>query len=252
MISRWDAGPYILMYHSITEGSEDAFAVPPGRFQEQVAWLLEHGFETMPLSVIVGLLKNRDYKGLRRKVVFTFDDGYRDFLTDALPVLLHFKVPATVFIVTGMLGSNASWSENSKHVQLMSEDEIQHIRSKGIALGSHTMTHANLAVVDPETLLKQLAESRSKLSELGESFYPLSYPWGQWTNRIVGAVKASGYDCAVTAGAGEMRQSSTDIHCLPRMTMRADIDLQSFKALFDTPAVKRVRKVGLALKKIFS
>lgn len=250
MISRWDSGPYILMYHSIADGSDDPYAVPPNRFQDQVSWLFDHGFESVPLVTMVTLLKSGDVQGLKRKVVFTFDDGYRDFLTDALPVLLYFKVPATVFIVAGMLGANASWSESSKHVQLMSEGEIRHIRSKGVAVGSHTMTHANLAVVDPEALLNQLAESRSKLRELGESFYPLSYPWGQWSSRILGAVIDSGYDCAVTVG-GKMQPGRTDIYCLPRIAISGDMDIRTFASLFDKQVVKNAKRVGRVLKKFF-
>lgn len=250
MISRWGAGPYILMYHSIAEGSDDPYTVPPNRFQDQVSWLVEHGFEFLPLSYLVKVLKDGDYKNLRNKVAITFDDGYRDFLTDALPVLLHYKVPATVFIVAGMLGSNASWSENSKHAQLMTEDEIRHISSQGINLGSHTMTHANLVVVDQEVLLNELEESRSKLRELGESFYPLSYPWGQWCSRILDAVIDSGYDCAMTVG-GKMRPRRTDIYCLPRLAISGDMDIRAFKSLFDRQVVKNAKRVSRVLRRFF-
>lgn len=230
MMSRWGVGPSILMYHSIAEGSEDPYTVPASRFQDQVSWLLEHGFEPVPLGAIVNLLKSGDYQSLKRKVAFTFDDGYRDFLTAALPVLLRHKAPATVFIVTGMLGKKASWTGNSKRVQLMAEDEIRHIRAQGIALGSHTMTHADLTTLDQEELYRQLTESRARLSDLGESFYAFSYPWGQWSSQILGAVKASGYECAVTVG-GEMRPGRIDIYRLPRITLKGDMDLKSFQAL---------------------
>ena len=119
-----------------------------------------------------------------------------------------------------MLGEKASWSGNSKHVQLMAEDEIKYIRSQGITLGSHTMTHTDLTTLHQEELHRQLTESRARLRDLGESFYAFSYPWGQWSSQILDAVKASGYECAVTVG-GEMRPGRIDIYRLPRMTMRA-------------------------------
>jgi len=96
------------MYHSIAEGSEDPYTVPPNKFEEQLSWLIERGFEAVSLATIVNLLKIGEYKSLRTKIVFTFDDGYKDFLTTALPILLHYKVPATVFIVAGMLGDKVS------------------------------------------------------------------------------------------------------------------------------------------------
>jgi len=251
MMSQWGVGPSLLMYHSIAEDSEDPYTVPASRFQEQVSWLLEHEFEPVPLAAIVNLLKSGDYQSLKRKVAFTFDDGYRDFLTAALPILLRHKAPATVFIVAGMLGEKASWSGNSKHVQLMAEDEIRHITAQGIALGSHTMTHTDLTTLHQEEIHRQLTESRARLSDLGESFCAFSYPWGQWSSEILDAVKASGYECAVTVG-GKMRPGRIDLYRLPRLTMRGDMDFRSFKALFDPPVVKRLRKVGHALKKVFS
>ncbi len=251
MIPDFVVGPSILMYHSIADCSDDPYAVPAGKFQDQISWLLDHEFEPVPLSTIVDLLKRGDYHSLKKKVVFTFDDGYRDFVTAALPTLLNHKAPATVFIVAGMLGEKASWSGNSKHVQLMAEDEIRHIRSQSISLGSHTMTHTDLTTLHQEELNLQLTESCARLKDLGESFYALAYPWGQWSSQILDAVKASGYECAVTVG-GEMRQDRIDLYHLPRLTMRADIDLKSFQALFDWTIVKRVRKVGSILKKFFS
>lgn len=243
MMSRWGVGPSILMYHSIAEGLEDPYAVPASRFQNQVSWLLEHGFEPVPLAVIVNRLKRGDYQSLKRKVAFTFDDGYRDFLTAALPVLLRHKVPATVFIVAGMHGEKAVWSGNSKQVQLLTEDEIRHIRAQGIALGSHTMTHADLTTLDQEELYRQLTESRARLRDLGESFYAFSYPWGQWSSQVVDAVKASGYECAVTVGE-QMRLTAANSYLLPRITMRRDMDLNRFQSLLTRTRVEMELRRG--------
>ena len=251
MIPRWDTGPSILMYHSISEGSEDPYNVPPDRFQEQVSWLVDHGFELVPLALIVNLLKSGDYQNLKRKVALTFDDGYRDFLTGAFPILLRHKTTATVFIVTGMLGEKATWSGNSKDVQLMSEDEIRDIRAQGINLGSHTMTHENITTINPQELYRQLTESRAKLIELGETFYSFSYPWGQRSSQTLEAVKTSGFDCAVTAGK-EILPYRIDLYQLPRVTMSADMNLKSFQKIFERTFITHARMIGSALKRCFA
>lgn len=248
--SRFGVHPSILMYHSIAEGSGDPYAVSPSSFRDQVSWLLEHQFEPVSLSVLVSLLKKSDFQGLMRKVVFTFDDGYSDFMTDALPILLRNGVPATIFIIPGMLGEKASWSGHSKNVRLMNESEIRKVRAHGISIGSHTMTHENLTTLCHEDLHRQLVDSQAKLRDLGESFYALSYPWGKFMSGTLSVAKATGYDCAVTVG-GEMRPGRVNIYRLPRMTMRADLDLGSFQALFDGPVVKGIRRVGRVLKKYF-
>lgn len=249
MMSRWGVMPSILMYHSIVESSEDPYAVTANMFQDQVSWLLDHEFEPFPLAAMVNLLKSGDYQGLKRKVAFTFDDGYRDFLTAALPVLLRHKAPATVFIITDMLGEKASWSKGSKHVKLMSEDEVRSIKAQGISLGSHTATHANLTLLDHEDLQCQLRDSRDVLSRLGESFYAFSYPWGQWSPQIVDAVKASGYECAVAVGE-QMRLTAANLYLLPRITMRRDMDLIHFQSLLTRTRIEmEIRRIYRILRK---
>jgi len=229
-MSRWGVGPSILMYHSIAEGSEDAYTVSASSFREQVSWLIDHGFEPISLAAMVNLLKSGEFHSLKRKVAFTFDDGYRDFLMAALPVLLRHNMPATVFIVTGMLGQKASWNGNSKQAELMTEDEVHYIKAQGISLGSHTATHANLALLNNEDLQRQLRDSRDGLTHLGESFYAFSYPWGQWSSQVMDAVRASGYQCAVAVGE-QNRLTAANTYLLPRITMKRDMDLDRFQSL---------------------
>jgi peptidoglycan/xylan/chitin deacetylase (PgdA/CDA1 family) len=227
---RWGVGPSILMYHSIAEDSQDPYTVTPKRFQDQVSWLLDHGFEPAPLASIVSQLKTGDWQTLKKKVVFTFDDGYQDFLTTALPILLRHKVPATVFIVTSMLGKKASWSGNGRHLHLMTEDEIRYIKTQDICLGSHTATHANLTLLDNDSLQRQLRDSHDELVRLGESFYPLSYPWAQWSNQVLHAVRVSNYQCAVAAG-GKIQLTALDQYLLPRITVGCQMDIKRFKSI---------------------
>ncbi|MFZ0929705.1 MAG: polysaccharide deacetylase family protein [Syntrophobacteraceae bacterium] len=188
------------MYHSIANNSDDPCSVTVDAFREQISWLSKHGFEVVPLSFLLRSIQTRSCGSLCKKVVITFDDGYKDFIDNALPILHVHRAPATVFLVTDLLGDSASWTKTETHRQLMSEDEIRCIKAQGISLGSHTATHANLPLLNHEDLQRQLRDSRDRLSFLGESFYAFSYPWGQWSDQVVDAVKASGYECAVAAG----------------------------------------------------
>jgi peptidoglycan/xylan/chitin deacetylase (PgdA/CDA1 family) len=230
-------GPSILMYHSIADNSHDPYTVTVDAFREQITWLSEHGFEVISLSCLLQSIQKRSYRNLRKKVVITFDDGYKDFLINALPILRDCNAPATVFLVTDMLGGSASWKKSGLHEPLMSEDEVRYIKSKGISLGSHTATHANLTLLDQEDMQRQLEDSHDKLSHLGESFYSFSYPWGQWSPQSVEAVKASGYECAVTVGE-QPRNTAADAYFLPRIIMRHDINLKHFHMLLTRTSVE--------------
>lgn len=230
MITDFMVGPFILMYHSISDDSNDPYSVSVTAFQQQLSWLLTHGFEIISLSSLLRSMQLGNYRILRKKVVITFDDGYQDFIINALPVLRASGATATVFLVTDMLGGTASWNEFGSDARLMSEDEVCTIKAQGISLGSHTATHAKLTILAPGDLKRQLRDSYDTLSRLGESFYAFSYPWGQWSNQIVDAVKASGYECALAVGE-QTRLNATNAHVLPRLTMTRDIDLKRFQSL---------------------
>src|SRR5665647_415049 len=224
MIFDFMVGPSILMYHSIADNPEDPYSVTVDAFQEQISWLYEHGFDVVSLSFLLQSIQTGDQRALRKKVVITFDDGYQDFVTNALSILNEHSATATVFLVTDLLGGRAVWNKSGPDEPLMSEEEVRFIKAQGISLGSHTATHAKLTLLDHEELKRQLSVSYDTLTRLGESFYAIAYPWGQWSSQVVDAVKATGYECALAVGE-QTRFKSADRYCLPRITMRRDMDL---------------------------
>ena len=245
-------GPFILMYHSIADNSVSPYSVPVDAFREQISWLTDCGFEVVPLPFLIRSIQTQNYKILRKKVVVTFDDGYQDFVGNALPILLDRGVPATVFLITDMLGGRASWNESGTEERLMSEDEVRSIKANGISLGSHTATHAKLTRLGHEELQRQLIDSRNRLTHLGESFHAFSYPWGQWSNQVADAVKASGYECALAVGE-RTRLAAANSYCLPRITMRRDMDLKRFQLLMTRTRVEMEirRRYRILRKTIF-
>jgi peptidoglycan/xylan/chitin deacetylase (PgdA/CDA1 family) len=102
----------VLMYHRIeAEGSAGGgVTVSPARFAEQLQALQEH-FLAVQLSDLTGSLARGT--PVRRSVAITFDDGYIDNLTTAKPLLERNDVPATVFVVSGYVGSGKRfwWDE---------------------------------------------------------------------------------------------------------------------------------------------
>lgn len=97
------ADPVILMYHRVADVPVDPWglAVTPARFAAQMR-ALKRMRTPVPLDhMIERLLAGKLDKGA---VAVTFDDAYRDVLTNALPVMREHGIPATVFVVTGKLG----------------------------------------------------------------------------------------------------------------------------------------------------
>jgi peptidoglycan/xylan/chitin deacetylase (PgdA/CDA1 family) len=96
----------VLLYHRVASGVADPWSlcVSPGRFREQMDVLV--GRDVVALDALVADL---DASRRRRSVAVTFDDGYADFATAALPVLAEHEIPATLFVATGALGGTAEF-----------------------------------------------------------------------------------------------------------------------------------------------
>jgi len=102
----------ILMYHRIDVVERDPWrlAVTPARFAEQLA-VINEAFHPLPLQRLRESIATRQIP--RAAAVLTFDDGYRDNLTTAKPLLEQHNVPATLFVTTGYLDSERDfwWDE---------------------------------------------------------------------------------------------------------------------------------------------
>lgn len=98
----------ILMYHRVTDTipgvAEPTWNVSPARFEQQLAGLLQRGFEAWPLREL--LAQHREGRPIPRKAfAITFDDAYENVYLHAFPILRQLELPATVFLATAYLDS---------------------------------------------------------------------------------------------------------------------------------------------------
>ena len=110
--SLWQPKVAILLYHRVFEEIQDPhlLCVSPDNFSAHLAYL-SRNFQVISLDDLAVRLKERRIP--KRGVVITLDDGYADNLYNAKPLLMHYEVPATVFLTTGQIGSNREfwWDE---------------------------------------------------------------------------------------------------------------------------------------------
>ena len=217
----------ILMYHNISGISHDRLAVTPERFAAQMKFLAEQRFQVLSLEEACRRLGSGE--DLARTVVLTFDDGHRDFLTTAAPILRQHRFNATLFIVAGCVGRTAEWSSTDKENVLLTRNELCELRSQGFHLGSHTVTHADLTTLDDARLERELIDSRAAIAEMGETFIPFAYPGGTFTSREREAVERAGYDCGVIVGGRWGNGPETDRFLLKREPMLASDSVEWFK-----------------------
>jgi peptidoglycan/xylan/chitin deacetylase (PgdA/CDA1 family) len=106
----------VLMYHSVTRQPPplpDWCFVSAAEFEAQMGWLRHQALMVLPLSEAAAALRAGRLRG--PSVAVTFDDGYRNNITTALPILKRHKVPATIFLTTGRIGTDRALWPNRLH-----------------------------------------------------------------------------------------------------------------------------------------
>ncbi|MFF6780021.1 polysaccharide deacetylase family protein [Streptomyces sp. NPDC012510] len=205
--------PWVAMYHSVGDCSDDPYriTVTPERLEQQLAWLCRHRLRGVSLRELVAARARG--KG-RRLVGLTFDDGYADFLANALPALRHWNCGATLFVLPARLGGVNAWDPLGPRKPLISADGVRQAADAGVEIGSHGLTHVDLTRADDATLTAEVAGSRALLTELiGAPVDGFCYPYGTIDRRAVAAVREAGYTYACAIDPGPL----TGPHALPRL-----------------------------------
>src|SRR5438045_3041258 len=121
--------PVILMYHRVADVRHDPWglAVAPERFDEQIAYLKQ---DRTPMSMeeFVQRLRNKNLPA--NAVAVTFDDGYRDNLVNAKPVLARYGVPATLFLATGFVDQDTPFWWDELATMILSSTQPVHDRQE--------------------------------------------------------------------------------------------------------------------------
>ena len=183
-------GLRILIYHSIGKtltNDRYGMTISINSFRDQINMLSEDSnFEIISLNS-----KNTDSlwnpKSTKLNIAITFDDGYRDNLRNAAPLLMERGVPFTVFVTEGYLQKNNNIYLN--------ENELKELSGlTGVAIGSHGMTHSRLTRLNDRDLVNELSKSRWGIENIiGEKVEMLSYPHGKFDRRVVNVALQSGY-----------------------------------------------------------
>ncbi|MEJ2107797.1 MAG: polysaccharide deacetylase family protein [Acidiferrobacteraceae bacterium] len=216
VVERVSPGIRILMYHRVYPmESYDQLVVHPDRFAAQMQWLNEHA-RVISLEEAVEELST----GVRKPgVVVTFDDGYRDNLEYALPVLTRLAIPATIFITTQFCDGtlvHPRYRDERERVHLNWAEVKEMEKHPEIAIGSHTCSHPHLQRLDDGTARREIAESRRQISSrIGKPVSLFCYPSGDYGERELEYVRDAGYRAAVTVSPGRNRET-TDPYALRR------------------------------------
>jgi peptidoglycan/xylan/chitin deacetylase (PgdA/CDA1 family) len=170
-------------------------------FAAQMEWLKRHGWHAVTQRQVFDALE-RGARLPRKPIAITFDDGYRDVLWNASPVLSRLRMPATEYVITDRI--------SGADISFLTWPELRRLEHAGIAIGSHTVTHRDLTTLSSADALAELSDSRRVLERrLGHPVQWLAYPAGAENASVVALARQAGYVLAVTTSPGSV-QSAAD------------------------------------------
>jgi peptidoglycan/xylan/chitin deacetylase (PgdA/CDA1 family) len=200
-------------------------------FEEQMNCLFENGYSAIDLTELAEVMRNG--KGASRSVIITFDDGYRDVLVNALPILEKYGFSATVFLATGLMGSRSSKFDGK---EFLDWEDVRGLRKRGIAFGSHTVNHLKLENLQGSEMEVEIVNSKNEIeSRLGESVeafsYPYAFPEGKaaFLEKFFEVIVRSGYRFGVTTVIGRVKNGDNPL-ALKRIPVNEYDDTALFKA----------------------
>jgi len=237
-VAWWNRGRVVVLcYHGVTArpspGPDDpkGLHVNRNRFAAHLAFLDRH----------YNLISLSDYLNARKSgrrlpnysAVLTFDDGFRNFLTAAVPLLTERKIPATVFLITDNAGRENGNKRNQKWVpeddqRYLSWDEARTLKEEhGFEFGSHTCSHSRLLTLSVDDTERELLHSFNDLvANLAVDKPTLSYPKGEYSQLLAADARKLGYACAVTTDRGN-NEVDCDLFALGRTLIGDHDDLAS-------------------------
>ncbi|HYP20975.1 MAG TPA: polysaccharide deacetylase family protein [Chloroflexia bacterium] len=217
-------------------GWDTWFYVPETTFVGYLTYLREHGWEAIGVeSLLRGLPEPGSLPS--RSVLITFDDGYRSLLEVAVPHLLRFGYPATLFVPTDFIGGSNLFDEGVEPEEAICDwADLRELTRLGISVQSHGAAHRPFSTLNPAEQRAELEKSKAALEHgLGEAVELFSYPYGDAgpdADATRRALAEAGYKAACLYGGGPNRLPTSNPYRLARLAMGPDTDLHALLSGF--------------------
>lgn len=174
----------VLFYHRVDNTFPNPWTISEAGFEQQIDWYQEN-FDLVSLQEC----QNRIRSGFndRPTLAITFDDGYADNCTFALPLLIERKIPVTYFVTSHHTLNDQAFPHDIERGQPLpanSADSLAALAAAGVEIGGHTRNHIDLGkVTDPNVLMDEVIASAQELEKVTRR--PIKYfafPFGQLEN----------------------------------------------------------------------
>lgn len=215
----------VLAYHGVETTPSSSFSVSVENFSRQMEHLHTH-YNVISLDEMQRYLSSVE-KVHDNTIVLTFDDGYKNFRENALPILKRLNLPATCFIIASKL--------NGEDGRFMNREDLSEPLTTGlISVGSHSLTHKSVARIDGNIRDQEIRGSKELLQDrLLREITFFCYPYGtfrDFNRESIEVLQGSGYRLACTSING-VNFKGTDPFRLRRTKIEWGDDLVTFSRI---------------------
>jgi peptidoglycan/xylan/chitin deacetylase (PgdA/CDA1 family) len=218
----------VLLYHSL---GEDQYSLPVDVFERQMRFLAEN-VNVIPLATLLC----GNITPAQTNCAITWDDGYGSIHEHALPVLKRYKLPATVYLTTGMIAEREALLSDCDNglfpgLPMLTWEEVRDLQDNSFEVGAHLEHHLDLTALTREHALRELRSSKATVEHYTRRpCLDFAYPWGLANSRCAPWVREAGFRSASTTLHTPV-PANFDPMFLPRLTIAQSYDADDFKAL---------------------
>ncbi len=224
----------ILMYHQVDRSPKRGtplrgLTVTPESFGRQMGLLHLLGYQGLSMKDLEPYLRGE----IVGKVFgITFDDGYQNNISYALPILLNYGFTATCYAVSDTNQRYNLWDRQKGVPQkaLLTKSEMREWVRQGMDLGAHTKNHIDLTKLNFPQSVEQILGSKQELQEItGQEVRHFCYPYGRYSPQHIQILQDSGYISATTVKRGRFHEGDS-LFELPRVMIAHSNPLFLFAA----------------------
>lgn len=175
-------GIIVLEYHRVHDDNS-IYSISPNLFDRQMQYLAENGYTAISLEQLEDGLANKSPLP-SKSVLITFDDGYEDNYSSALPILEKYGMRSVAFIIIDKVGQP----------NYLTWDEVKDMQVRNTEIESHTLSHRSLIGLNPDEQKNEIETSKTILEQhVGRPVTYFSYPYGDFDASMFSLLQRAGY-----------------------------------------------------------
>lgn len=221
----------VLAYHQVN-CQAGKHIIHPDKFEEQMKWLHVNGYKTINLQDLGQWLQGK--KNITRKnILISFDDGYRDNLEIAKPILDKYNFIACVFVAVEYIGKKFFVKSDGVFRDMLSQDELKYLEKSGWDIANHFFSHKKITKMNRAEILLEIKKSKQILTQAVSNDYNINSfasPYNRTGPGMEEVLKNERVNLFF-AERGVILQKQEKKH-LPRIEISGNMELDEFQARF--------------------